>query len=907
MISKLFVSNHSVRQKVATVMFTVLLVFFILVGVVFYTQINRVNYLSSREKIQDKSLLAASRIGDEIQHATEVLNVFSNTIVSHSSNVLPGDSTILRGMDSFNNDLADKILFVSTTSAAQEKKVFALSDGSKASLTNGLVAGGGINISDIKGDKKTSIVVSSADKKGYLAVVNKKSLADGSIAEFGVLISLDKILNSFSEAESTLKYILVNQSNDIMASNAAVEVGSSLSSAVKGFDRSISLASFVESNRYLKVNKEPYLAVVNNSLEEKLNAKLVLLLPKASVVSGAGAFMLILLAAILGLVVAYILINRMFKKFFTPIQKSIVALKEISTGQISEELKLEYELKDEIGEMTSSINVLIDNLNETARFAKEIGDGNLNGEFRPTSSSDKLGIALLGMQESLIKAKDIEETQKIASKKSHWANEGMANFSEILRNNHDNLKEMSFDVIKSLVNYVDAIQGGIFVLNDDTDERYLEMTACFAYNRRKMQQKRVELEEGLIGRCFFERQPILLKEMPNDYLEITSGLGHENPRNLLLVPLKLNEEVNGVIEIASFKEFEDYQIQFIEKIAESISSTITSVRINERTSALLERSQVQAEQMASQEEEMRQNLEELQATQEELEKRARENASITQALEKEKYLLDALLSSIPDFIYFKDEECRFIRVSESMAPLFKVKSGAELIGKSDFDFHSAEHAKKSYDEEMEIVRTGKKIINEVVRERWDDGREQWVSTTKMPLVASDGKIVGSFGISKVITDIKMLEMNLQQQNDEMKANLAKMEQANVDADNVKAMYTNIIDNLPLKVFVKDREGKLVVINSAVAHAHGLKTEELLGKSDFDFYDYDTAKKIYDSELEVIEGEEKSYVHEESFDGTTKILKTTKMPFYINTKQQKGLLGVQVDVSEFARIKENHES
>lgn len=907
MISRLRVSNYSVRQKVATVMFTVLLVFFVLVGVVFYSQIKRVNYLSSKEKISDKSLLATSRIGDEIQHATEVLNVFSNTLIGQSSAALPSDSTILRGMEVFNNDLASKTLFVSATNAAQEKKFYVLSNGSKTSISSGLVAGVGVNIADLKGDKKTRIVVSSADKKGYLAVVNSHKLPDGASVEFGILISLDKVLNSFSEAESTLKYILANESDEVMASNTTVEVGNSLGSAVKGFDRGVSMASFVDKNRYITIGDERYIAVVNSSLEESLGAKMILLLPKSAIFSGAGSLLVILLAAILGLVIAYVLINRMFRKFFTPIQQSIVALKEISSGQISEDLKLQYELKDEIGEMTSSINVLIDNLNETARFAKEIGDGNLSGEFRPSSDTDKLGIALLGMQESLVKAKNIEETQKIESQKSHWANEGMANFSEILRNNHDNLKEMSFDVVKNLVKYVDAIQGGIFVLNDDNDDKYLEMTACFAYNRRKMQQKRVELEEGLIGRCFFERQPILLKEMPNDYLEITSGLGQENPRNLLLVPLKLNEEVNGVIEIASFKEFEEYQIQFIEKIAESISSTITSVRVNERTSALLERSQVQAEQMASQEEEMRQNLEELQATQEELEKRARENDNITKALEKEKYLLDALLSSIPDFIYFKDEECKFIRVSESMAPLFKVGCAAELVGKSDFDFHSAEHANKSYQEEMEIVRTGKKIINEVVRERWDDGREQWVSTTKMPLVATDGKIVGSFGISKVITDIKMLEMELQTQNEEMKANLAQMEQATVDADNIKTMYSNIIDNLPLKVFVKDRDGKLVVINSAVAHAHGLNPEELLGKSDFDFYDYDTAKGIYDSELEVIEGKEKSYVHEEHFDGTTRILKTTKMPFFIDTKQEKGLLGVQVDVSEFAKIKENHEA
>ena len=306
--------------------------------------------------------------------------------------------------------------------------------------------------------------------------------------------------------------------------------------------------------------------------------------------------------------------------------------------------------------------------------------------------------------------------------------------------------------------------------------------------------------------------------------------------------------------------------------------------------------------MAAQEEEMRQNLEELQATQEELEKRARENEQMTGDLEKEKYLLDALLTNIPDYIYFKDEQSRFIRVSESMAPLFNTRSGSDLIGKSDFDFHAAEHANSAFQEEMEIIRTGKRILNQVDHEVWEDGREQWVSTTKMPLVAADGRIVGTFGISKVITDFKRMEIEMTMQNEAMKETLAQMEKASEDAENVKTMYNKIIDNLPLKVFVKDHSGKLVVINSAVAKAHGLKAEELIGKSDFDFYDHDAAMKVYQAELEVMEGEAKTYVHEEHFEGgETKTLKTTKMPFYIDTLKEKGLLGVQVDVSEFSNI------
>jgi PAS domain S-box-containing protein len=131
------------------------------------------------------------------------------------------------------------------------------------------------------------------------------------------------------------------------------------------------------------------------------------------------------------------------------------------------------------------------------------------------------------------------------------------------------------------------------------------------------------------------------------------------------------------------------------------------------------------------------------------------------AMQREKALLDALLDSVPENIYFKDSQSRFIRFSKSMLKLFGLKREEELLGKSDFDFFSDEHARPAFEDEQKIIKTGKAIIDLEEKEVMADGRISWVNTTKMPLKNNEGTIVGTFGISKNISHLKQLEAEAQ--------------------------------------------------------------------------------------------------------------------------------------------------
>jgi PAS domain-containing protein len=328
----------------------------------------------------------------------------------------------------------------------------------------------------------------------------------------------------------------------------------------------------------------------------------------------------VIMASIIILITILILVFLISRIISKPIKMLSLNIRDIAKGKLIDAVQVKS--KDEVGLIYESFNTLLNRLKMSTRFAKEIGQGNLDVEIKDVHEDDALGMALIEMKNNLLKAKDLEKKQKIEEKKRNWATKGHAEFGEILRQKSDDIEVFSINILKNLVQYTNSNQGGLFILNDkDPENIVLELTAAYAYNRQKYIEKKIKLNEGLVGACAMEKQTIYMTDVPDNYVNITSGLGEANPRNILIVPLKIEESVFGVIELASFTLYEDYQIEFVEKLAESIASTLNSVKINMVTAQLLEQSQQQAEELAAQEEEMRQNLEEMQATQEEARRR----------------------------------------------------------------------------------------------------------------------------------------------------------------------------------------------------------------------------------------------------------------------------------------------
>ncbi len=239
----------------------------------------------------------------------------------------------------------------------------------------------------------------------------------------------------------------------------------------------------------------------------------------------------------------------------------------------------------------------------------------------------------------LTKMRDQLKQFKKEEEKRLWSNEGLTKFSEIVRNHQRNLEELSNEIVRFLSKYLHAQQCGLFILNESEEKPFLELKACFAYDRKKFIERRIDVGIGLIGQTFLEGETTLLTNVPKGYTYISSGMGETTPSCVLILPMKYNDKIEAIIELASLKKFEEHEIAFLQKAGEFVAAAVQGVRTTERMHTLLSSSQEQTEAMRAQEEEMRQNMEELYSTQEEIQRREQESAQRIVQLEEDQRVL----------------------------------------------------------------------------------------------------------------------------------------------------------------------------------------------------------------------------------------------------------------------------
>ena len=309
------------------------------------------------------------------------------------------------------------------------------------------------------------------------------------------------------------------------------------------------------------------------------------------------------------IVAIFVTIRVIARSILTPIHDTRTSLELLSKGGLPA-IK-DYQGKDELSAMLNSLKGFSSHMTNLLSFVSNVAKKNFQEEAKMFDGRGLIAEALINMRDSL-EQHDKDEAQR------NWIIQGQADLADLVRQ-QQNLNKFYDQALSYIVKYFAASHGALYIAERKSDQESLALASAYAYARKKFISGSVKPGEGLIGQVYLERQSITLREIPDDYVKITSGLGEALPRCLMVCPLMLNERVYGVLEIASFKIFRKLDEELIQKFAEQFASAIANGQINKNTEDLLRESQLKTETMRVREEEMNNYIDELRSAHNKLE------------------------------------------------------------------------------------------------------------------------------------------------------------------------------------------------------------------------------------------------------------------------------------------------
>jgi len=485
-------------------------------------------------------------------------------------------------------------------------------------------------------------------------------------------------------------------------------------------------------------------------------------------------------------------------------------------------------------------------IKEATEWINAIAEGE---KIELTDENDNhLSKAVVNLQSELIKFRSKEE-------KRTWQAEGLAKFSELLRIYNENMKDFGFHIISETVKYIEGNQGAIYLAGKE--EEYLDMIGCYAYERRKLANRRIMKGEGLVGQCMQEKDLIYITDVPEQYIKITSGLGQALPRHILIIPLISDEKMVGAMELASFKILEDYQIEFLKDLAKSIAASVAVIQVNENTHQLLEESQKMSSELQANEEEMRQNMEEMEATQEEMARNQLE--------------LDGVFNAINNTLLKAEFDVEGNIISANQK--FK-----EFLKWEDNEIKHKKHSNicKNPEKCSEIWRKIQNGNNHIVEYETRTSKKEkvWIEASYSPVLNVNG-------------DLHKILM-LAQDISERVANEEEQRRLSLVADNT--------DN---SVIITDKDGLIEYVNAGFENMTGYKFNEIKGRKPGEFLqgpetNQETKKKI--SQLL----KEQKPIYEEIMnyakDGRTYWVSLAINPVRDEEGELKNFIAVQADIT-----------
>jgi len=476
--------------------------------------------------------------------------------------------------------------------------------------------------------------------------------------------------------------------------------------------------------------------------------------------------------------------------------------RKLSTGSLPP--PLDSFQGDEFGEIAGNLNLHTSDLKKKIDLISSLSSEEPGKLFMPQPEDD-LGNALHILSDFLTKKELEEVTRNREDKKTNWISEGQAQVGEVLRSERDSVGELSFLIIQKLVTYMNMEMGSFFVtMETDSEHPDLELSASYAYDRRKFKNMSFEWGEGLPGTCAQEKERIFITDVPPDYFEVATALGSSLPNCILLVPLLVGDRVIGVLELATVRLLRPFEMEFVESLSERIASSLMAVRNNERSALLLEQSQTQAETLKEQDASMRENMVKLQEAQKDSSIKETEITGILNAINQSALVAELGLNG------------RFTSINEKF--LMLLESGEEqVLGKLHSDFAIVDRTSQEYRGFWAKLKEGKSISN-TEKYKLFSGEEVWLQQTFTPIISSEGRVHRILNIALNITEERSLQEEVLKR--ELEITLKGLDKQTLN----QAVNTSLIK------CELDAEGIIMLVNDKYCEVTGLSRKELLGRN-----------------------------------------------------------------------------
>jgi HAMP domain-containing protein/CheY-like chemotaxis protein/signal transduction histidine kinase len=253
-------------------------------------------------------------------------------------------------------------------------------------------------------------------------------------------------------------------------------------------------------------------------------------------------------------------------------------------------------------DLTDNVNELAANLTTQVRAIAEVAIAVTRGDLtRSISVAAEGEVAIVKDNINQMIANLRETTQK--NTEQDWLKTNLAKFTRMLQGQRD-LETVSKLILSELTPLVSAQHGVFFMMETVEHDPFLKLLSTYAYRERKSLGNRFHLGEGLVGQCALEKERILLTEVPDNYVKISSGLGESTPLNVVVLPVLFEGQVTAVIELASFRRFSEIHLTFLDQLTESIAIVLNTIAASMRTEELLKQAQSLAEELQTQQKEL---------------------------------------------------------------------------------------------------------------------------------------------------------------------------------------------------------------------------------------------------------------------------------------------------------------